>query len=351
LLLSLHCYRYSRYDVDLLGYAGNVALAQTHDIVKAHRLVYREPLTPHLRGQDDTRSEGLRLRASDPYYSALFLPFFSIKPLYLLILELVSKLGFSVVDCSRIVSALAYFGIACMLWVYSRSPLAVLILLLPETMVLGQANEPDGLSTFLILLGLWMLFLRNNDLGLLPLMATIWIRPENVILCLVLVLMLVSYGRLDYNKAAILTCLCLGSSALISHFAYGWKVLYFHTFLSGDPSQIPYFGPADYLRAFAKGLTDLLHTPFILYSVLWAVCYRMVEVGLQRVMILAVAYSVVRFLMFPSYEARYYGLFFLVTGIAALSVISKKFRSARPWIIARDLPAPSPANLGHSLVD
>src|SRR5208282_4442201 len=116
--IAHHCYRNSMFGIDLLGYAGSVALADTRDIVKAHDLVYREPLTPHLRGLDaDGRADAdvkqaadLRRRAADPYYAALFLPYFAIKPLYILALEAAHAVGLSVIDSSRAVSTLFYFG-------------------------------------------------------------------------------------------------------------------------------------------------------------------------------------------------------------------------------------------------
>ena len=53
-LITAHCYRYPMYDVDLLSYAGNVALFGTSDPVQVHRVVYQYPLTSHLRGLDKT---------------------------------------------------------------------------------------------------------------------------------------------------------------------------------------------------------------------------------------------------------------------------------------------------------
>lgn len=316
---SLHCYRNSMFDIDLLGYANNVALADTGDVVGAHRMVYREPLTPHLRGLDsnDQQAKVLRHRAADPYYSALYLPYFSIKPLYVLTLEAAHKLGASVVDASRAVSALSYFGIAVMVWMYTRSWLGLLVMVLPETMILGQANEPDGLSCFLLLFGLWLLFVKRRDIGLLALLTAIWVRPDNLLLCLLVVVVLMAEGRLDGKKAAVLFLLCFGSQILISHYAYGWRDLYYHTFLGGEPGTMPQFGLRDYLRALANGGRNLLHSSVPVFVLLWLVCVAFAENALRKVLGIAALFSIVRFVLFPSYEARYYALFFLTTTAAA----------------------------------
>jgi len=318
--VSLHCYRNSMFDIDLLGYAGNVALTDTGDFVKAHHTVYLEPLTPHLRGldSDDRQARVMRRRAADPYYSALYLPYFSIKPLYVLTLEALHRLGASVIDASRAASALSYFGIAVMVWMYTRSWLGLLVMVLPETMVLGQANEPDGLSCFLLLFGLWLLFVKRRDIGLLALLMAIWVRPDNLLLCLVVLAVLVATGSLDGKKAAVLFLVCCGSQILISHYAYSWRELYYHTFLGGEPGTVPQFGLRDYLRAMSSGGKNLLHTSAPVFVLLWLVCVTFAENGVRKVLAIAALFSLVRFVLFPSYEARYYALFFVSTAAVAV---------------------------------
>lgn len=324
-VLAFHFYRIPGYSIDLLGYAGNVALNETDDIVRAHDAVYSESLTPHLLGQDanDEQAMVLRRRAADSYYSAMYLPYFSIKPLYIMIFQAVNRQGAGLVQSSRIVAAVGYLAIAIILWLYSRSFFAILLLLLPEAVVLGQADGPDGLSVFLLLTGLWLLFVRQQDLGLLPTILAMWVRPDNLILCLLAVLMLFANGRLDRIKATVLVLLCLGSSALISHYAYGWRELCFHTFLDGEPGQIAHFGFADYRQALAEGFGQVAHSSLILYVLLWLACFKAMGEGLQRIMILSAAYCIIRFAMFPSFQTRYYSLFFLTTGIAALRLGSR----------------------------
>jgi len=324
-LLSVHCYNIPTNGIDLLGYSGNLALADTHDIVSAHRAVYREALTPHLLGQDanDAQAAVLRRRAQDPYFSALYLPYFSIKPLYILTLQLVHKLGAGIIDSSRIVAALGYFAVAVIVWLYTRTALSVLLLILPEAIVLGGADGPDSLSVFLLLAGLWVLFVKQHDLGLLPMMLAMWMRPENLIYCVLVILLLLADRRLDWKKTGAMLCLCLGSSALISHYAYGWKDLCFHTFLDGEPGQVAQFGMSDYLRAFTQNVYQVTHGSVIVFSLLWLACFGFMDRGFQRIMAVAAGGSVMRFVIFPSYQSRYYSLFFLTTAIAGMTLASK----------------------------
>jgi hypothetical protein len=310
------------FDIDLLGYSGSVALAETGDVVRAHDLVYEAPLTPHLRGLDDDGKQALdmRRRAADPYYAAIFLPYFAIKPLYILTLTAVHKLGFSIVDSSRVVSALFHFGIAVILWVYTRSWVVSVVMIFPEIMVLGQSNEPDGMSCFFLLLGLWLVFLKHRDMGLLVLLLSIWVRPENALLCLLVILMLVADGRLGGYKAAILVLLCVGSDALINHYGYPWQDLYHHL-IGGEPGTGTSLAFADYARTLQKGAHDFLHSTAPIFGLLWLVCFPLVSNEVRRIMGVTLLFSAARFLLFPPYEPRYYGLFFLTTSIAAVLAV------------------------------
>lgn len=332
--MTVHCYRNSMFDIDLLGYSSTVALLETGDIVKGHNLVYREPLTPHLRGTDDTGklAMDMRRRAADPYYSAIFLPYFAIKPLYVMTLEVAHKAGLSVIDASRATSAVFYLGIAIMLWLYTRSLLAALILILPEVMLLGQANEPDAMSGFFLLLGLWLVFVKRRDLGILVLLLAIWVRPENVLLGPLVIAVLLIEGRLDLPKAVALLILCVGSDALINHYGYPLQELYSHM-IGGEPGTQSAFHLSSYFVSLAKGVHDMLHSSAPVFILLWLVCFSRVPLELRLIMALTAVFSVGRFVAFPPYEARYYPLFFLVTSIAAVVVVQQtRWRELfTPW--------------------
>ena len=326
--LSLHCYYHSAFDIDLLSYAGNAALATTQDPVKIHRMVYdSQPLMPHQLGTDADNAQArmLRRRAADPYESAMYLPYFSVKPLYILAMDLAHAGGADVITSSRVVSSLCFFGIAVGVWLYARSWLAIFMLILPEVLYLGQANEPDGMSTMLLLLALWAIFLKNVNMGVLPLILAVWARPDNAVLCLMVLVCLSFFGRVELPKTIALIGLTLASVIVISHFGYGWRSLYFHTFLGGNPGEVAHFAAADYLRALAHGGRDVLHSSLPIYGILWAVgliCGRDPE--LRTILTVVALSSLIHFVIFPNYEPRYYGLFFVVTSATAIRLISRE---------------------------
>lgn len=324
--LALHCYRNTMFSIDLLGYAGNVASSETADLVHAHSMVYQEPLTPHLRGTDtdDAQARILRRRASDPYYSTLYLPYFSVKPLYIVAMEAARKSGVTLVNASRAVSAICFFGIALALWTYTRSALALVILILPETLLLGQANEPDGMSVMLLLWGLWAVFAKDSRLGFLPLLLAVWARPDNAILCLAVAAFLWALKKVESLEAVVFVALAVASAVLISHFGYGWRSLYFHTFLGGEPGSVARFTATDYLHALGRGILDALHSTAPIYVILWALCIaKLADRSLREILLVAGVFSLIHFVIFPNYEARYYGLFFVVTAAVSVRLLSE----------------------------
>jgi hypothetical protein len=252
-------------NVDLLPYIENVALNETGDVASAHTRVYEEPLTPHLRGTDGD-GEGLsgilQRRAQDPYFSAKYLPYFAVKPLYVSAISVGRKAGLTLTNSAAAVSALAFLGIAVVLWLHTRSLLSLLVLILPEMIETGQKNDPDGMSAFFLLLGLWVLFARHRDWGIIPLVVAVWIRPENAILALAVIAVLRYAGRLTWIQAGVLALLSVGSMQLISHYGYGWKSLYHYTFIGGEPGSAANFGAQDYIRALGSGMRVLLHSSF-----------------------------------------------------------------------------------------
>lgn len=332
--ISAHCYRSSVLGIDVLGYAGIVALNDTGNVVKVHDILYSHPLNAHLRGLDgDTvQARDMRRRAADPYLAAMHFPYFAIKPLYISTLQVVHRFGLSAIDSVRAVSALSLFGIAIMFWIYTRSLLALIPLILPETLLLGQTHDPDGMSCLLLLLGLWLVFVKRVDMGLLPLLVAIWVRPENALLTALVVVAMFVQGRVDWIKAAILVVLSFASVWAINHYGYPWEEMYGH-FLGAAPGTGDASTFVNYWSSLAKSVTNALRSAVPLFVILWMVCFPFVEESMQWILGVTLVFSAARFLMFPGYEPRYYGLFFTVTAIGAVVAIRDgAYRElARKW--------------------
>ncbi len=72
-----------------------------------------------------------------------------------------------------------------------------------------------------------------------------------------------------------------------------------------------------------SAVNDSLHSPVPVFALLWLVCFPLVKEELRWIMEITLVFSAVRFVLFPVYEPRYYGLFFLTTSIAGVLLIQK----------------------------
>lgn len=309
--------------IDVLGYAGIVVLNDTGNAVKVHDVIYSNPLNAHLRGLDENTRQALdmRRRAADPYLAAMHFPYFAIKPFYITTLQVVHRLGLSPIDSVRFVSALSLFGIAIMFWIYTRSLLALIALILPEILLLGQTHDPDGMSCFLLLLGLWLVFIKKVDMGLLPLLVAIWVRPENALLAALVVVAMWIQGRVNWTKAAVLIFLSFASVWAINHYGYPWEEVYGH-FLGAAPGTGASSTFTRYGSSLMQSVNSALRSAVPLFVMVWLVCFPLLTDKWRWILGVTLIFSAVRFVMFPGYEPRYYGLFFTTTAIAAVVLIS-----------------------------
>lgn len=72
----------------------------------------------HQVGAPEDQNKSLQERATNPYHYAEFLPCFAIRPMYNMVLYLVSKLGLGLVRAGVLISATSQFllGILLFLW-------------------------------------------------------------------------------------------------------------------------------------------------------------------------------------------------------------------------------------------
>jgi hypothetical protein len=108
---------------------GNAVLMEEHDPVVVHRIVYseiddripqiaRENMLGHEVGAPVDQNRSLQERATNPYRFAQFLPCFAIRPMYNMVLYLVSKTGLGLVRAGILISASSHYflGILMFWW-------------------------------------------------------------------------------------------------------------------------------------------------------------------------------------------------------------------------------------------
>jgi hypothetical protein len=338
LLLFLHFLRYNNYSTDTVEFVGNVVALHTSDPVAIRDLAYRAVTTeapamvvPHILGTDLLTNEAAVRRAkhADPYRFAQFLPYFSVKPLYIEALNLAHEAGVGLVRSIAVASAISFAGLALLIywWVVKLGGsvwAACLVLLTSEMSALAQGTGPDGLSVLFLLGGLFSLWYVRPSLGVLLLLSSEWVRPENAILVILVLVYLAVKGELRPWMAVVLLGVSAMTPAVISHFGgYGWKALYSHTFkfVEMDPGLfVPAFTVSDYLRALRSGARQALNSSLVAYLLLWVVGLRLVP-RMRQPLLLCGIFSGARFVIYPNFEPRYYGLLYLVTAISACAAL------------------------------
>ncbi len=349
-LASLRAYRYPEYTTDGFSYMANAVAMKGESIQVIHDSVYREamagiprPIFDHLTGNDPTepvsQSRSFQERARDAYRFAEFLPCFAIRPIFNeLIYVLHYKLGIGLLKASVLIPVVSYWLMGWMIlawiWRYAARPwaalIAILLLLSPPLWDLARSTTPDALSTLILLAAMFLLLEKRRLLpGLILLMASVYVRTDNVLIVLAVLayLYVAGYG-LRASQAVVLSAVAVASVFVINHFAgdYGARMLYYRSFV-GTPLAIgelvPRVGFRDYLAGLKSGISGLVHGSYIAFTLMGIVgVLRRPSYGIVGLAAVTGAYAAAHFILLPNPETRYFGPFFAGMGIVLASTLS-----------------------------
>ena len=353
-LAAFRAYEYPSYTSDEFAYMANAVAMRGASIQEIHDTVYREvlaevpqPTLDHLLGNDSVetaQSRSFHERAVNPYHFAEFLPCFAVRPVFNeLVYVLHYGLGIGLLRATILISVLSYWALGWIVltWIsrYVMTPWAelvsLLLMLTPPIWDLARWPMPDALSCMISLLALYFILEKNwITAGLTILLASVYVRTDNVLLVLsVLAYLSILRHRIERTKAAILAAVAIGSVFLINHFAgdYGAKLLYYRAFI-GTPMApgelVARFGFHDYVVALRAGVTAVLHGDLISFALMGIVgLLRRPTSAILGLISVSVAYSASRFLIFPLFEGRYFGMFFLAMGISLASTLALRASS------------------------
>lgn len=341
-VLSVHYFLTPFGAVDMLDFAGCVEAIRIADPVRIHEIAYREILkdappsvVPHMLGTDQTTNvaEVRRDRHTNPFHFVECLPYFSIKPLYIELIYVINRLGIRMFPAIVLASVLPAFGITLLMWRWTALMRGSVVLLcvflfVPEVRSLGYGQGPDALST-LVMLAAFILIFKSGKMpvGITLLLASIWVRPDNAIVVLLVLAYLAFRGVLPLWMAGILAAMVFATPVVINHYggSYGWKALYSHTFkfVEMAPGEfVPVFTARDYVQAVRSGLRTMLDSSLMAYFVLGAIGYKLVPEMRPALLLCAVA-SVARFVTYPNFEPRYYALFYVLVAISVCTAMTR----------------------------
>jgi hypothetical protein len=254
-------------------------------------------------------------------------PLYAIRPLYIRVASLVCSIGLSPQAAINFVSAASLFMCALVVGAVTQKYFySALLIVTPGVLIAGRMGTPDALSSLAVVAGCASLLKDKLFAGILLLMVSIWIRTDNVLFVLAMLVWLVLNRKLSSSHATVLAALAVGSVEWINTLSgnYGWKLLFQYSFIGGKyPAQItPHVGFSAYVRIVLENAQSLAPqlAPWVLLGIGAWILEPPPE---RRVLIPLIVACVLRYLLFPSGEARYFIWAFLLVGIVFIQALPK----------------------------
>jgi hypothetical protein len=273
-----------------------------------------------------------------------FLRFYSVKPLYCgLAAGLHRWFGVKAFIGLRMVSVGSFLAIGMVSWVWLRehlpavvAPVAAVWLMASESVLgLGKDLLPDGLSTALLLLALYLLLYRVRWMGAVVMALALLARPDNILLIGCLGAAWVWRTQAEARRRwTMLGAVALGCAAV--SFALGratgalpWSVLFRRSFVEFiSPAQ--FAGTHIMLRQYGSVMAaDLVRTLMFCLSasmfpaiLVWVGARR--RSALRALVLASMSAIGLRLALYPGMEVRYYVWFYLVCAISVACVVAER---------------------------
>ena len=342
---------------DVLPYMATILkLEGNKSIDEIHKTVFQEA-EKHI---PETQYQKL-INPENPYRKTIFenpehleeqLPFYQIKPLYVLSTFLSYKIGWNLAYATTFPSLIAYLLISWILFQWLSQIMqkhyaliiSLLIIFIPPLNKLSRYASPDGLSNLFLLVSIYFYLVKNSSLWKVNLFLVLAVltRSDNIIFALAfntLIYLNELLHKKGQHTSFWLSAIGLSLCYLIPQLYFkppSWGALFYHTFIR--PTGTPVTQPstllfADYLAVLTEYLPKIIWNPFLyaltIFSILnvpktiqniWG------KLEKEQIIFLAiVGTSVVKFLLFPVLWDRMYLSFFLVFAILFVQYLTKHF--------------------------
>jgi hypothetical protein len=256
-------------------------------------------------------------------------PLYAIRPLYLQAIALVAGMGVPYQKAISLVSALSLFliGIVLLSWT-GRAVYSGLLLATPAVVGVARIGTPDALSALFLLTSAWALASNRMFAGIALLLASLWVRTDNVLFVVAVLIWLTWRKELSLPQFAALAGLAGASVLLINHFSgnYGWRVLFRYTFVEGGnvADVRPSVSVSEYLTAFVAGVRKIGGQEVTMFALvgLAAAKWLRTDDSLRPLLTCAAIASTARFLLFPAPDNRYFIWGYLIAGVALIRAIA-----------------------------
>ncbi len=273
------------------------------------------------------------------------LNFYRIKPLYILLLYSLMKLGMTPPTASVLVSVLSCVAISFIVAVWIRryyrgieaTIFWLLVIVAARVPEFAGLSSPDALGAFLTMLSLYLLLERSKViLSAAVLILAMFARPDTATLALPLFAYLAFTNdkdlKLSFAKAGALAMTALVVYGGISYFAdgYSWWTLFWHTFVGKIHAPEQFDTPislSTYISAFARNISELTSYRFPYIVLLAFLTFVTTGAGLIRtsryahIVGLLLFVFVARFVLFPAIYERFLIAHYLTIMLSFVTVL------------------------------
>lgn len=341
-LIGLFAYRHPHYNWDMLGYMALVIQEDHSDISQVHEITYKTakeniPATDyeHLVGSE--RRKNLS-ENRETFFKTL--PFYAVKPMYIKMVSLFHKAGFSLPISTVLPSIIFYLMIGLLLFYWLLKYLKIiwafaasLFIMLSSFMVfMPRLSSPDCLSAFLLLSAFYFIIEKPSIKWVFFfLFLSVFARLDNIVPCFFILSFLFFTKKWQekiklkyYLLMLIILTACYFGIIAVTMRPFDWDVFYYPTYaLHMNLSHS--FNSSFSLKEYVALVFSQVTTAIVFYNFLFFMFFLLLIISPSikyRNFTLEQAFSILllliilfRFILYPDLSDRFniaYYLCFLI---------------------------------------
>jgi hypothetical protein len=327
-------------------YAGAVASLRYSDPVIIHRIARAEfDAQPSPFVFENVTAEPYFADIRDnPYHFTEQLGLFRVKLGYVASGYVLWRAGLPILIGLRLISAccLLIAGLAILSWTHDAL-LSLMLLLTPPVLSMGRMATADPLSTTIVIFALFALTRKRNLLAASLLIVSILVRSDNMMLAVICFAWMIWRQRIRFSVGVLFAILAVIATALINRYsgAAGWRVIMQHGFVKpviepiSHPVLISFSG---YLHALA-GLKAIPYTFMTVWILVGAAVWKQLprKSIFRDLLPLTGFYIVIRLVIFPNFDDRFFVWAYLLSGIALIRRAGSSSSTAEEEALCCDL--------------
>lgn len=258
------------------------------------------------------------------------LSYYRAKPLYIVTVTALYNSGISLVHATVIPSAVAAFLILlityCWLLPHTGRLLAAIfaaaIILLPAFSLLQNYSSPDAMSNMVVLLSIFMLAeQKSRKLLFIILSLAILIRIDNFVFASVVLFFLYAKTRKQIAYTALVSTVLTFIAVIILPYLLGNTTYWFSEFKFLESHVQYYFHVRNVFRDFL-GVID-----YQLWVTVGVLCLLFTKAHIRKLAILIIVTCIIRLILFPSLQERFFVAYELALAVLLLISIVKRIKN------------------------